>query len=316
MANTIWTFLGCVALVQVYIMWRFISIEYDLKQTKVRTSSSKKADGASSADITKQLCDLVSAKRKAQLQPLSGSVTVKLDVRDYGTKTVHGIVPAQTYANITIVSVCADLSFCDIAEKNFRRYAECHGYQLSFIKKKIGDSSRSPHWTKIKAVQGEIEKGAQYVFWMDADSLFMDFSTGIESLLTQTSHDMWAEADLNTGHFLVKNTPWTKQFLQEWFDTYPSPRPWNDQSSLMWLVGGKRPDCREELKIACYAEISDEMQSHIVRVDRRVMSSYLWEYQPGDYIIHFPGMQAAKLMLMKKYAPKATLFSVPIDGKE
>jgi len=284
------------------------------------------ADCAMMNVMVKQECFAAAVANKARRQPPSGSTEVELDVRQYGKKKVPGIVPRQAVPSIVIVTSCVGVDYCEASERNFKQYAECHGYELDFNKQQLA-AGRSAHWTKIPLIQKHLLKGADYVFWMDADSLFMEQSLSIETLIaTNPTSSLFLEADLNTGHFIFKNTPWSHAFLKEWYSTYPSPLPWNDQSSLMYILGGRRPECRQSLVeggLDCYAVVAKEFRDGskdnskqrkdiVTLLDRRIMSSYFWEYQIGDYIVHFPGMEHAKFDMMRKFAKSATMSGLQI----
>jgi hypothetical protein len=107
---------------------------------------------------------------------------------------------------------------------NKERYCRQHGYLL-FDESSSLDTSRPPSWSKIRAAQRLLtEENCEWVFWMDADTVIMnsairieDFlplpDSGIDLLLTRQKGDSW-----NAGAWLVRNTPWSLEFLDHWWN--------------------------------------------------------------------------------------------------
>jgi hypothetical protein len=122
-------------------------------------------------------------------------------------------------------------------------YADKHGYRLVDASELI-DTSRPPAWSKIGAVQylfgwdssstrakaaslssvGADDAPCDWVFWMDADTVIMNSSIRLESLLPDSiSIDLIATYDrrffVNSGAWLMRRSAWSKQFLQDWWNS-------------------------------------------------------------------------------------------------
>ena len=74
------------------------------------------------------------------------------------------------------------------------------------------------------------ERGYRLVFWTDSDSLFTRCGQSIEAavgLATQPHADFFFTGDhnyaLNSGQFLVRNTPWASAFLERWWAAGDDP---------------------------------------------------------------------------------------------
>jgi galactosyl transferase GMA12/MNN10 family len=139
---------------------------------------------------------------------------------------------------------------------NHLAYAQKHGY-LAVDQSYLLDPTRPPAWSKIRAVQ-ELFTSQQYhcewVLWLDADTVFMNSSISLESILpyhnnynsnniggggdTNSIREMdvdTAAIDLivtsdrrftaNSGVWLIRNSLWSRQFLQEWWDLKSYVRP-------------------------------------------------------------------------------------------
>jgi len=109
-------------------------------------------------------------------------------------------------------------------------YCQRHGYHFYDGSDHI-DKSRPPAWSKIKAVQHLLEhEQCDWVLWTDADTVVMNSERLIEEFLpADPTKDLLVGSDkgggYNSGVFVVRNTAWSRRFLQEWWDmeSYVNP---------------------------------------------------------------------------------------------
>ena len=108
---------------------------------------------------------------------------------------------------------------------NIQGYAEQHDYAFQDASDMI-DTSRPPAWSKIKAVQHLLDKeqNCDWVFWIDADIVVMNSSIAVESFLPTANSgiDLLITMDrrltANSGAWLIRNTQWSRDFLQTWWN--------------------------------------------------------------------------------------------------
>ena len=115
-------------------------------------------------------------------------------------------------------------SLLDMTWPNKQSYCDKHGYFL-YNESMTLDSSRPPSWSKILAVRRLLtEENCDWVFWMDADTVIMnsnkrieDFlplpDSGVDLILTIQKQISW-----NAGAWLIRNTPWSIDFLDSWWN--------------------------------------------------------------------------------------------------
>ena len=110
-------------------------------------------------------------------------------------------------------------------------------------------------WAKIELIKMALEKGYEYVFWIDADSAIVDFKTDLRDAAKDIHigacvHDpaksdylkqYGVEKHINVGDLYIRNTPEAKQFIDEWFASYPGEPRWAEQGSFNTLIK-KYPD--------------------------------------------------------------------------
>ena len=101
--------------------------------------------------------------------------------------------------------------------RNIKTYAERHGYGILFFDKNVGESSdRHVLWSKIPALYYALAHlSTPYLWWQDADSLFVLPERSLESLKPTLPKSLTIAGDhncyINSGHFMLRNSSWTYQ---------------------------------------------------------------------------------------------------------
>ena len=114
-------------------------------------------------------------------------------------------------------------SLLEMTWPNKQAYADKHGYYL-FNESDTLDKSRPPSWSKIKAAQRLLnEEDCDWVFWLDADTVIMNSEKSVQAFLpSDKDKDLVLTrqkgGSYNAGAWLIRNTPWSKKFLQHWWD--------------------------------------------------------------------------------------------------
>jgi len=155
-----------------------------------------------------------------------------------------------------------------------------------------------------------LESGFHTVFHADADCLILDFSSKLEEILF---NDFVCSADVggitNTGVWMIRNSPWSIEFLSKIYTVYPSPEPerfW-EQTSMTWVLSGEPDSCRRNLfygeatfirfrMITQWADcqyssevVAKEHRPHVTILPGRRLNAFPHDYETGDFIIHFAG---------------------------
>ena len=110
--------------------------------------------------------------------------------------------------------------YADITSKINTMY--CKKYNIDFItshEKTYTD--RKPHWERLPLLLKNLKK-YDYVIWIDADAFFYKDSPNITNIIKKYkdfdfifSKDI-NKTSINTGIFIVKNTPYSLDFLKKW----------------------------------------------------------------------------------------------------
>jgi len=164
-------------------------------------------------------------------------------------------------------------------------YCKKHGYDFIYVENSL-DSSRKPHWSKIKALQNNLDK-YDWIYYSDADAHFMNLEFKLESVIEKYAKDnfMIITEDknmINSGNFFIKNCKIGHQFLTDSYAEFP-PKPipmgdcvmhLNDQYGI--YINFKKNKYNKKIKI----------------IPQRIINAYPCaccgeKYQAGDFLIHF-----------------------------
>lgn len=176
------------------------------------------------------------------------------------------------------------------ASLNKRHYAEKHDYAFvarsrEFAQQAIRPDQRRTVWGKIDVIQKVLPK-YEWLFWLDMDAVILNDNLAIEELFKalEAKHNLNNNIDfivvrpgtdkmINAGVFLIKNTPWSFQFLNEiqakveWYKQGPSY-----EQGAMWDVM-RQPEHAHKILFL-------DRENHI-------FNTFPQLYEEGDFVVHF-----------------------------
>lgn len=213
-------------------------------------------------------------------------------------------------AEIAVVSLAAGQAYHSAVQasiKNKKEYCLLHGYDFICCDYSL-DPTRHPAWSKILVLLETLSKNYKWVFWTDSDSLIMNFSIRLEELidedydfiicgdkniidLNELTVPGWKEMAIHvpnicTGEFLLKNSDWSRLFLQKCYGLKEFiTHPWWEQAAMMDILAKDGTgECLSKTKIIPYRLLGSFPQGHSAG------NTFVpVEYKEGDFIIHFAG---------------------------
>lgn len=209
---------------------------------------------------------------------------------------------------------------------NFQNYTQIHGYDLH-IQTEIPNFKSSPlcklnclpietKWYKIQVITNLLDKGYEWVFWTDADTLFTNLSQKLPIPLGVTNTEIIFCGDknmVNTGHILLHNSIWTRKFLKAWWEMKKARHKYylEDNSGLVVLLSlglenafGKNIMELERIekggesrgKITTQEEATSAMEkmhisfrSKVKIFPQNIMNAYPNTWKPGLLLVHLAG---------------------------
>lgn len=165
-----------------------------------------------------------------------------------------------------------------LAAHNKRRYCAMHGFEYIVFESTM-DKTRHTYWSKILAVQKVLPE-YDWVVWHDTDALLWNDSVDIRCFTEAENVDFLVQEDrngLNSGVFLVRNSPWSERFLTTVYEqTHLLDHPCPEQQAISELVC--LSPWREKSRVLRYGEPQNELHG--------LYDSYEWD----KLFVHFAGI--------------------------
>ena len=197
------------------------------------------------------------------------------------------------------------------AVRNKREYCDRHNYILVCKKYEKMPTERNITWHKIQNILEIMEDtSVSWVFQSDLDSLFMEDSQKLENFIeiaetfgkkaifanqgtgavskAKTGKLATVKSMLCAGHFFIKNCKWSRKLLKSIWDF-----PYSSEKHLPLLHDKYHEQCCLNLFLS---ENLLCLKDNSILMDNRHFNSFMpgWseytEYQKGDFIIHFGGL--------------------------
>jgi len=209
-----------------------------------------------------------------------------------------------------VVTLCIGERFeamCKWVQQNRWEYVSRHGYGLHFVTR-MPASKRPFAWLKLPLLAAILTlPNVQQAFWADADAAFMRMDRPLPTPPVQPKRieavfseevglgslglgQMFPASIAQTGSFWLLATPWSTRLLHEAWNVFPPPEPdrWWEQSSLIYLLGGQRPECRRDIRVSdCYNQTAGyfaDRSSVLCAVCPESLAVPIWSYRSG---VHF-----------------------------
>ena len=195
----------------------------------------------------------------------------------------------------------ANISYGPYSEEINKKYCEEKGYTYICDKDdaKIRSISenRSLHWCKIKIVKEVLDtNNFDYILFLDADAVISDFNQNIEDFIDGSynmifGEDVGSHSSMNTGVFLVKNSEWSKNFLDIWWEsgkTYKGKDAQDDlpimEENLEKIGYFKHALWHEQTCLTLLYRNNDDIKNNIKVISNSSFNHR--DYGEGNFIFH------------------------------
>lgn len=160
-------------------------------------------------------------------------------------------------------------------------YCEKHAYDF-FDEEDDVDTTRPLAWSKIKIIQRHLPS-YDYIVWIDGDTLIMNDKIKLDNIITfdTDGKDIMVAQDytmINTGVIFIKNTEWSRKFLDLIYDqTDFLNHPNWEQGAFIHLLNQNISNAKDHIKVLPLQE-------------QNKINSYWYTYKFNNcFILHFPG---------------------------
>ena len=228
--------------------------------------------------------------------------------------------------------------------KNKQVYCNKHGYDLVTRRDvyKTNFDTRHPSWHSVLLILEILETtNVDWVFWSDIDALIMDQTIPLEGF-TKPGYDIVIPSQgkgrycnmptnncLCCGHYFIRNTKWSKDFLRHLWD-WPKGEYEKYKTDIYWEQCGMnymRDKNEMDFDKHVYTQEQNRAFNSFYFMDNQKNSIDFLEwgeswirvrdcddvikfkgssYHEGDFIVHFAGSHCAphRKRLMEKYSEK------------
>jgi glycosyltransferase involved in cell wall biosynthesis len=208
--------------------------------------------------------------------------------------------------NMAIVSIFNE-RHKDLAEltwyNNKVKYAEKHGYLA--VAKTDNFSKEQVHFDKFVHILDVMNSNPNldWVWWLDNDAMITNFNIKVEDLVDNEYHVIMPTdlASLNTGSFIVRNSPQGREWLEFLLSrkkSYWDDNRWFEQQAVIDFY----PKYQELFKIIPQQWLNSydyKMYNNTEGVDLLGQDG---QWYPGDFVIHWPGLpNEARVKLAQQY---------------
>jgi hypothetical protein len=218
----------------------------------------------------------------------------------------------------------------DLTMDNKIQYARKYNYVV-YDESHVVNGTRGPSWFKIIAVQRLLrEENCDWVFWMDADIVIMNSTIKLEDFLPydfisdtnqQPQYDLLLSADTlrginsdttvanightgsyNAGAWLIRNSEWSTQFLDTWWNMKSYVKPIGQSFSgdnhaledLLRTIPNFDDHCIAPPRCTfnSFAKFVQKQPDQDARMDK-MMSEHVMDegyYHKGDFVAHVAGV--------------------------
>lgn len=155
-------------------------------------------------------------------------------------------------------------------------------------------------WQKVLLLKEVMEEYPEYDWYMflDMDAIFVNLADRIENYCDDDyniifGRDEAAHSVVNTGVILVKNTEWSKKFLNDWWDSRDNTTGQEAQDLMGWGGGMHRPEAgwifkasiwHEQTCISVMYKKDEDVRKNVKIIDNRNFNSPI--YYPDGFIFH------------------------------
>ena len=192
---------------------------------------------------------------------------------------------------------------------NKKEYCEKHGYHL-FDESENLDTTRPPSWSKVVAARRLLtQEHCDWVFWMDADTVIMNSNQRVQDFLPETQDFVIApekRGGYNAGVWVIKNTPWSIRFLDEWYamESFVQPKGMatsgDNEALKSKLLGMDKTEFAQHVAVPERCEFNSvamfltkkearDIETGKQKLEDQIWYHHTWKYHKGDFVAHVAG---------------------------
>lgn len=193
-----------------------------------------------------------------------------------------------------VVTSMHDSNYNELAEltwnQNKKLYCEKHGYiGINWL---VGSDRTYPGgWERLKRIRDIMIEHPEYkwFWWTGADAMITNFNVKMEDKIDE-NFDLIIATDcneINNDSFLIKNTKWSQDYLQELINLIPrfEKHYFYEQQAMIETI----PNHKEKVKIVPQRYLNSYKNDLYPWQSKYDLLGTDGTWQKGDWLIHWPG---------------------------
>jgi hypothetical protein len=131
----------------------------------------------------------------------------------------------------------------ELTRQRNEEYCKAHGLDIDLLVGTIDPkyaNVREGGWVKIEMILRAMEKGYQYIVWLDPDTLIKDLDADLRDGCPQGIGACWHRIPQlnhwNVGALYIQNSDEAHEFMKNWLASYPGERQWMEQGEFNKLA--------------------------------------------------------------------------------
>lgn len=198
-----------------------------------------------------------------------------------------------------------NLRYAVLSEELNKEYCEKNGYSYTVkrdsqeIELFCQNEQIAIQWYKVKYIKDLLDSSNyDYILFLDADAIISNLNARIEDHIDENynlvfSNDLGYHSVVNTGVILIRNSKWSKNFFERWWNSRNEISGQNVQDVLSWEGGMHRPELQDVFKSSLWHEqtcisylykTDSDVKNNIKIVGKDYFNSPI--YKPDGFIFH------------------------------
>lgn len=176
-----------------------------------------------------------------------------------------------------------------VTSRNKFEYCEKHGYSFHLITHNLREGLAA--YSKAPLILS-ILQFHDWVVWIDADALIMNFNTRLETYLDDCSSLIIGSEwnGINAGVFFLRNCAWSITFMKKTMEVPREGLQFFDQSQMAKVIA-EDPEAVHRVKVIRLKQSGGEGDFNCYPTENRCFPRHeaFQYFDHGDFIAHFVG---------------------------
>lgn len=194
-------------------------------------------------------------------------------------------------------------SMADIVVPNAQEYSDRHGYKL-IVQKWPEPMMSNFGYNKLEQIQAIFEhEESDVVMSMDLDAMITNHGIRVEDFI-ENDFDVYLTSDyngLNCGVFIIKKSGYSNWLIDRVLEFRGKPKMYCEQDGIREFIKTFPPPATSRIKMIEQTKLNAYLYEMYPEIPLQSHEQGNWN--PGDFIIHLPGLGYETRLAFLKSTP-------------